>query len=89
MTAWSRGRECADALERLGAKVSRVDASGRDVAQVLARLAPDVVFNALHGAWGEDGYVQGVLETLALPYTHCDVLSSARAGLWTRTRPRR
>jgi D-alanine-D-alanine ligase len=72
------GRECADALERLGAKVSRVDA-GRDVAQVLAKLAPDLVFNALHGAWGEDGCVQGVLETLALPYTHCDVLSSALA----------
>ena len=48
------GRECADALERLGAKVSRVDA-GRDLAQVLAKLKPDVCFNALHGEWGEDG----------------------------------
>jgi D-alanine-D-alanine ligase len=72
------GRECADALERLGAKVSRVDA-GRDVAEVLARLKPDVVFNALHGAWGEDGCVQGVLETLGLPYTHSGVLASALA----------
>jgi D-alanine-D-alanine ligase len=72
------GRECADALERLGAKVSRVDA-GRDVAEVLARLKPDVCFNALHGAWGEDGCVQGVLETLAIPYTHCGVLASALA----------
>ena len=72
------GRECADALERLGAKVSRVDA-GRDLAQVLARLKPDVCFNALHGAWGEDGCVQGVLETLGLPYTHCGVLASALA----------
>ncbi|WP_374468880.1 D-alanine--D-alanine ligase [Phenylobacterium sp.] len=72
------GRECADALERLGARVSRVDA-GRDVAQVLARLAPDVCFNALHGEWGEDGCVQGVLETLGLPYTHCGVLASALA----------
>ncbi|HEX5376982.1 MAG TPA: D-alanine--D-alanine ligase, partial [Phenylobacterium sp.] len=61
------GRECADALERLGAKVTRIDA-GRDLAQVLARLKPDVCFNALHGAWGEDGCVQGVLETLDLPY---------------------
>ena len=60
------GRECADALERLGAKVSRVDA-GRDLAQVLSNLKPDVCFNALHGEWGEDGCVQGVLETLALP----------------------
>ena len=72
------GRECADALERLGAKVSRVDA-GRDLAQVLSGLKPDVCFNALHGEWGEDGCVQGVLETLAIPYTHCGVLASALA----------
>lgn len=72
------GRECADALERLGARVSRVDA-GRDLAQVLAALKPDVCFNALHGEWGEDGCVQGVLETLGLPYTHCGVLASALA----------
>jgi D-alanine-D-alanine ligase len=72
------GRECADALERLGATVSRIDA-GRDLAEVLTRLKPDVVFNALHGIWGEDGSVQGVLETLALPYTHCGVLASALA----------
>ena len=72
------GRECGDALERLGARVSRVDA-GRDLAQVLARLQPDVCFNALHGAWGEDGCVQGVLETLDLPYTHSGVLASALA----------
>ncbi len=72
------GRECADALERLGARVSRVDA-GRDLAQVLTKLAPDVCFNALHGEWGEDGCVQGVLETLRIPYTHCGVLASALA----------
>ena len=72
------GRECADALERLGARVSRVDA-GRDLAQVLAGLKPDVCFNALHGEWGEDGCVQGVLETLGVPYTHCGVLASALA----------
>ncbi|MFI4965258.1 MAG: D-alanine--D-alanine ligase [Caulobacterales bacterium] len=72
------GRECADALERLGAKVSRIDA-GRDLAQALTRLRPDVCFNALHGAWGEDGCVQGVLETLGLAYTHSGVLASALA----------
>ena len=72
------GRECANALERLGAKVSRVDA-GRDVAEVLTRLKPDVCFNALHGEWGEDGCVQGILETLAIPYTHSGVLASALA----------
>jgi D-alanine-D-alanine ligase len=72
------GAACATALENLGAKVSRVDA-GRDLAQVLTALKPGVVFNALHGEWGEDGCVQGVLETLGLPYTHCGVLASALA----------
>jgi len=72
------GRACAEALERLGARVSRIDA-GRDVAARLSELRPDVAFNALHGAWGEDGCVQGVLETLAIPYTHSGVLASALA----------
>jgi D-alanine-D-alanine ligase len=72
------GAACAQALERSGARVSRVDA-GRDLAQRLAALKPDVAFNALHGAWGEDGCVQGVLETLAIPYTHSGVLASALA----------
>ena len=72
------GRACAEALERLGARVSRIDA-GRDLAQVLSALKPDVCFNALHGAWGEDGCVQGVLETLGIPYTHSGVLASALA----------
>ena len=72
------GESCAEALERLGARVARVDA-GRDLAAVLTALKPDVVFNALHGAWGEDGCAQGVLETLAIPYTHSGVLASALA----------
>jgi D-alanine-D-alanine ligase len=72
------GAACADALERLGAKVTRVDA-GRDLARVLTQLQPDVCFNALHGVWGEDGCVQGVLETLDMPYSHCGVLASALA----------
>ena len=74
----SSGKGCVDALTRLGARVSAVDA-GRDVAQVLARLKPDAAFNALHGVWGEDGCVQGVLETLRIPYTHSGVLASALA----------
>ena len=74
----SSGGACADALERLGARVSRVDA-GRDLAQVLTSLSPDLCFNALHGVWGEDGCVQGVLETLGIAYTHSGVLASALA----------
>ncbi len=72
------GAACADALDRSGARVSRVDA-GRDISAVLAKLQPDVCFNALHGAWGEDGCVQGVMETLGIPYTHSGVLASALA----------
>ena len=72
------GAACADALERLGAKVTRID-PGKDVAQALTAAKPDLVFNALHGEWGEDGCVQGVLETLKLPYTHSGVLASALA----------
>jgi D-alanine-D-alanine ligase len=73
------GEKCAAALERAGAaRVTRVDA-GRDLAQVLVALEPDAAFNALHGVWGEDGCVQGVLETLAIPYTHSGVLASALA----------
>ncbi|WP_292071869.1 D-alanine--D-alanine ligase [Brevundimonas sp. UBA7534] len=75
----SSGEECAKALERQGARVSRVDA-GRDLANVLSGLIkPDVALNCLHGAWGEDGCVQGVLETLRIPYTHSGVLASALA----------
>lgn len=74
----SSGRGCVEALQRLGARVSAVDA-GRDLAQVLARLKPDAAFNALHGVWGEDGCVQGILETLQVPYTHSGVLASALA----------
>jgi D-alanine-D-alanine ligase len=72
------GAAYADALERLGARVSRVD-PGPDIAQVLTALNPDLVFNGLHGRWGEDGCVQGVLETLGLAYTHSGVLASALA----------
>ena len=72
------GKGCADALEGQVARVSRVDA-GRDIAEVLKALKPDVALNALHGVWGEDGCVQGVLETLEIPYTHSGVLASALA----------
>src|SRR6202521_1583281 len=72
------GKACADALEALGHRVSRVDV-GRDVAQVLAGLKPDVAFNVLHGHPGEDGTIQGILEIQCIPYTHSGVLASALA----------
>ena len=81
----SSGRACAGALERAGFRVSVLDPT-RQVAQQLAALAPDVVFNALHGTWGEDGCVQGILETLQIPYTHSGVLASALAMNKARAR---
>jgi len=72
------GRECASALRQEGFEVVEIDA-GADLAQALTRAAPDVVFNALHGRWGEDGCVQGLLEWMGLPYTHSGVLASALA----------
>jgi D-alanine-D-alanine ligase len=72
------GAACAQALEGEGFRVTRLDV-GRDVAEKLAALKPDVAFNALHGPMGEDGTIQGVLEVLRIPYTHSGVLASALA----------
>jgi len=72
------GRECARALRGEGFEVVEVDA-GPDLALRLADIRPDVCFNALHGRWGEDGCVQGLLEWLGIPYTHSGVLASALA----------
>jgi len=74
----SSGRECAAALREEGFEVVEVDA-GRDLTARLGDISPDVVFNALHGRWGEDGCVQGLLEWLRIPYTHSGVLSSSLA----------
>jgi D-alanine-D-alanine ligase len=86
MGGWSAEREvslwtgepCARALESVGYQVTRIDA-GRDLSHQLTALKPDVCFNALHGRWGEDGCVQGLLEVLGLPYTHSGVLASSLA----------
>ncbi len=72
------GAECAKALREAGFDVVEIDA-GRNLADQLRDAAPDVVFNALHGRWGEDGCVQGILECLGLPYTHSGVLASSLA----------
>jgi D-alanine-D-alanine ligase len=72
------GAGCAEALRHAGYAVSEVDV-GRDVAEVLTRLRPDVAFNALHGPFGESGMIQGLLELLQIPYTHSGVLASALA----------
>jgi len=72
------GNACAQALEGEGYNVTKLDV-GHDLAHQLTANRPDVCFNALHGRWGEDGCVQGVLELLGIPYTHSGVLASALA----------
>lgn len=75
----SSGRACAAALREHGRyEVIEVDA-GRDLCAVLGDLSPDAVLNCLHGRWGEDGAVQGLLEWMGLPYSHSGVLASALA----------
>ena len=59
-------------------RMTRVDV-GREVAAVLAAVKPDVALNVLHGRPGEDGTLQGILEVLAIPYTHSGVMASAVA----------
>ncbi len=72
------GRACAAAVEKAGYRVTRVDV-GRDIAQVLTTLKPDVALNVLHGRPGEDGTLQGILEILGIPYSHSGVMASALA----------
>lgn len=72
------GRGVVEALKDSPYEVIPIDVKP-DIAQVLAEVKPDVVFNALHGRFGEDGCIQGVLEILRIPYTHSGVLASALA----------
>ncbi|KIN61490.1 D-alanine--D-alanine ligase [Sulfitobacter noctilucae] len=82
----STGRACAEALrEHQGYSVIEVDA-GPDLCAVLGDLKPDAVLNCLHGRWGEDGCVQGMLEWMGLRYSHSGVLASALAMDKQRTK---
>ena len=81
----SSGTACAAALEGEGYRVSRIDVD-RDLAARLGEVKPDACFNALHGRWGEDGAIQGLLEVLGIPYTHSGVLASSLAMHKERTR---
>lgn len=82
----SSGAGCAKALREEGFEVVEIDPKTSDLAAQLHAAKPDVVFNALHGRWGEDGCVQGLLELLRIPYTHSGVLSSALAMHKQRTK---
>ena len=72
------GRACLKILKKQNLKVEEIDAKGYFVNK-LKKLKPKVVFNALHGKYGEDGFVQSILESLKIPYTHSGILSSSLA----------
>ncbi|MEO1965853.1 D-alanine--D-alanine ligase [Hyphomonas sp.] len=74
----SSGTQMLKAAQAAGYDAVGIDA-GRDLAAQLAEVKPDVVLNGLHGPWGEDGCVQGLLEIMDLPYSHSGVLASALA----------
>ena len=88
MGGWSAEREvslvsgaaCAKALQDAGYQVTTIDVQ-RDIGSLITRLypRPDAVFNALHGRFGEDGCIQGLLDILGIPYTHSGLLASAVA----------
>ena len=72
------GKACSEALKKKGYKVFNLDAKGYFIRK-LKKIKPDVVFNALHRKYGEDGFIQTLLESLKIPYTHSGVLSSSLA----------
>ena len=72
------GKACSAALKKKGFKVKELDGKGLFVGK-LKKLKPKLVFNALHGKFGEDGFVQSILESLKIPYTHSGVLASSLA----------
>jgi D-alanine-D-alanine ligase len=73
------GEACSNALRRAGFNSIPVDVKRETIHAVLLDMKPDVVFNALHGRWGEDGCASAMLESLQIPYTHSGVLASALA----------
>lgn len=90
---WSNEREISiksanavyKALQRLDYEITKIDIKP-DIGKILTELKPDIAFNALHGRYGEDGTIQGLLELLQIPYTHSGVLASALAVNKPRTK---
>ena len=72
------GKACSMALKKKGYRVKELDAKNYFVYK-LRKLKPKLVFNALHGQYGEDGFIQSILESLRIPYTHSGILSSSLA----------
>lgn len=75
----STGAGVAAACRRLGHEVAEIDPAEAQWPERIKAFQPEAAFNALHGEWGEDGRIQGVLDYLRIPYTHSGVLASALA----------
>ena len=75
----SSGEACCGALRRAGFDAIMIDVKRETIHAILTDLKPHVIFNALHGKWGEDGTASALFETLQIPYTHSGVLASAVA----------
>ena len=84
MGGWNSEREVSlrsgeavfKTLKQLGYQVTKIDFS-RKIFEQLSEIKPDIIFNALHGQYGEDGRIQGILDVLQIPYTHSGILASA------------
>ena len=79
------GRACSKALKKRGYRIKEIDAKGHFIDK-LKKLKPKAIFNALHGKYGEDGFVQSILESIKIPYTHSGVFSSSLAMDKVRSR---
>ena len=79
------GRACSKALKKRGYIIKEIDAKGHFIDK-LKKLKPKAIFNALHGKYGEDGFVQSILESIKIPYTHSGVFSSSLAMDKVRSR---
>jgi D-alanine-D-alanine ligase len=73
------GEPCYSALRRAGFNAIMVDVKRETIHSVLMDMKPQVIFNALHGKWGEDGMAAALFETLGIPYTHSGVMASSIA----------
>ena len=72
------GRQVAKELKKNDYKV-KICEPDKDLISVTKSFKPHLIFNALHGQFGEDGYLQTILETIGIPYTHSGVIASAKA----------
>ena len=72
------GKQVSIELKKNGYKV-KICEPDHNLIKIVREFKPDVIFNALHGQFGEDGYIQSILENIGIPYTHSGIVASAKA----------